>query len=774
MSRLFRIAGLAFICILGGAEHPASANDDIAWEVVHPFRFFKYESDFEIHRLAYEDLKSRALPAAPAPTILEMDRLLNNAGWWDEELKPAIVARYENPSLNTPRRILTALRNIEIEKQHRPRGAPELADQNTGYVAREYDFRRMGWASLLFPFHQSETEIGKGELIAAANVGVCWNRAVQRHDNCPDYIKPAFHTVSLKLAEGRAPGDAACAWELEAGSGAKFADPPEGTEVTAPCSRSVRLLVPFEQEAGVKVSVLGSTYRQNVRVRDVLAVSLGDSFSSGEGNPDVPAKMRWTSSTNLDPITISGAEEFARPGFIPLRKRGGDYFAAQWIDRACHRSAYSYPVRSAIQIALNDKHRSVTFLGYACSGAEINEGLFNPFMGPEYTSNKDDMPPYKQAQIPLMLSELCEQYAGGGVREEPIPGPEETRLIKAGLYKFGKPRGTTAAFDPAYRCGGAGAHEFKRPIDVMMLSIGGNDAGFSKWIRAAITSYRGGSKDAFLPILKGDAECDANAGSCGEMTSRWRRLEARYGLLREFLSERAWFRKTGEQPVLVYTYPSSATDKNGEYCASGNSGMTVLDLRSVCLRPKEMGIRKLPLIEAFVKTKLNPRIASFARPGGDAKPWLVVNEADDYISDFKARSFCATDVDEPGAQPEPEDKCYSRLDILRLHRNGKIPVFGAHNEHETLHVPRTLGTWQPFNPVLDFSPYHPRRRWLRTMNDVYVLINQQSAASRDTDVVTLLGFAQSAVYGAFHPTAEAHARVADAFARSAETVLMEP
>lgn len=126
MNRLFRIAGLAFICILGGAENPANADDDIEWEVVHPFRFFKYESDFEIHRLAYEDLKSRSAPAAPTPTILEMDRLLNNAGWWDEELKPEIVVRYEDPSLNTPRRILTALRHVEIEKQHRPRGLRSL------------------------------------------------------------------------------------------------------------------------------------------------------------------------------------------------------------------------------------------------------------------------------------------------------------------------------------------------------------------------------------------------------------------------------------------------------------------------------------------------------------------------------------------------------------------------------------------------------------------------------------------------------------------------
>ncbi len=547
MKHLLSIAA-AFLFFVGGFGNETRASDQIEWEVVHPFRFFKHDSDFEIHRLAHEDLKSHGL-AAP-PTILDMDHLLNDARWWDTDLKPEIIARYENPALNTPRRILTALRGVEIDKQRRSKGAPELARQNLGDSFVEYDFQRMGWASLLFPFHQSEREIGKGDLIDAGKTGFCWNRAAQRHDNCADYIKPANHTVSLRLPAGQADAGATCAWSIDQGNGAEFVGPPAGTTFSAPCQRDVRLRVPFEQEATIKVEVAGSTHRQAVKVHDVLVVSIGDSFSSGEGNPDVPAKMRWTSSTAKDPITIPDQDEFAVPGFIPMRKRDGDYFAAQWIDRACHRSAYSYPVRSAIQIALNDKHRSVTFLGYACSGAEVNAGLFNPFMGPEHVDNKEEMEPYRQAQIPLMLSELCERYVPSGVREDPISDEEENRLIKAGLYKFGKPRGKTAAFDPAYRCAELpGKPAFKRPIDVMMLSIGGNDVGFAKWIRAAITEYKGGTADAFLPILEGDAECAPNSGSCSAMTGRSRRLEARFALLREFLSERVSFRQNWSIPI---------------------------------------------------------------------------------------------------------------------------------------------------------------------------------------------------------------------------------
>ena len=51
---------------------------------------------------------------------------------------------------------------------------------------------------------------------------------------------------------------------------------------------------------------------------------------------------------------------------------------SNWLSTACHRSLYSYQTRVALQLALEDEHRAVTFLGYACSGAEILDGLLLP------------------------------------------------------------------------------------------------------------------------------------------------------------------------------------------------------------------------------------------------------------------------------------------------------------------------------------------------------------------------------------------------------------
>ena len=50
--------------------------------------------------------------------------------------------------------------------------------------------------------------------------------------------------------------------------------------------------------------------------------------------------------------------------------------APQWLSRDCHRSQYGYPFRVGIELALENRHRAVTFASFTCSGAEIAYGLF--------------------------------------------------------------------------------------------------------------------------------------------------------------------------------------------------------------------------------------------------------------------------------------------------------------------------------------------------------------------------------------------------------------
>jgi hypothetical protein len=53
-----------------------------------------------------------------------------------------------------------------------------------------------------------------------------------------------------------------------------------------------------------------------------------------------------------------------------------DRSGAQWLSPDCHRSQYGYPFRVSIGLALENRHRAVTFVSVACSGADIVEGLF--------------------------------------------------------------------------------------------------------------------------------------------------------------------------------------------------------------------------------------------------------------------------------------------------------------------------------------------------------------------------------------------------------------
>jgi hypothetical protein len=415
-----------------------------------------------------------------------------------------------------------------------------------GLREMEYNPVRMGWSSLLFPAHQKPEDLGGENLLSAANVAVCWNRAEQAHTNCGNlnsYINPTGHTVNLRAIN--APGmrvlTGECEWEIDTSSGARILKPqgiPAGN-LKVGCSEDVFVFVPAGTEIGIKLKIEAAQAETKTKVDDQLVVGVGDSFSSGEGNPDVPAKLGWTADKQRD---------WAADGTVivddvtngPTRKAVGDYYAAQWIDRSCHRSAYSYQLRSALHLAVQGPD-AVTFMSYACSGADVNKGLFQPFQGPEYTSSKDEVHAFQQAQFPLLLSELCQKYNGDEVLDEALSSDEETQAIASNKYKFGG-----VISDKAYRCANQPAGKgFKRPIDLMYISIGGNDLGFASWIMATITKE--GSFSSFFPILRnsGDPVCVNHQASCTETRLRWKVLGSRYSLLRDFIDHRLDFSDRG-------------------------------------------------------------------------------------------------------------------------------------------------------------------------------------------------------------------------------------
>jgi hypothetical protein len=122
---------------------------------------------------------------------------------------------------------------------------------------------------------------------------------------------------------------------------------------------------------------------RTVRIHDLLIVSIGDSLASGEGNPDVPGSYSISINRHLEPTVT----KVNRP--------------VQWQDRRCHRSAKSGPSLAAKAFENLNTKTSVTFLSFACSGAEIRHLISDPYEGSEPIGSQP-LPPQVDAVSALV------------------------------------------------------------------------------------------------------------------------------------------------------------------------------------------------------------------------------------------------------------------------------------------------------------------------------------------------------------------------------------
>src|SRR5262245_14647775 len=121
---------------------------------------------------------------------------------------------------------------------------------------------------------------------AATMVGkTCWNAEKNRHV-CPgikDYINPTSHSVIIDLVNVDRDSGVDCTW-LTAPNGPRAQ---RGQAVSEPCDSPVRLEIPYPAGARVTVEIGGiEVASAEIVVKDLLVVGMGDSFGSGEGNPD--------------------------------------------------------------------------------------------------------------------------------------------------------------------------------------------------------------------------------------------------------------------------------------------------------------------------------------------------------------------------------------------------------------------------------------------------------------------------------------------------------
>jgi hypothetical protein len=718
------------------------------WEIERNFRYFLYPSDVAVQRVARDLYAAKNSGAAPTPEQLE--HFINGPAFWTTKLSDAgdlaknWPVAWPRDAAATPYDLVKQLR---AEEGRRP---PPL----------EPELDRRGWASLIV------RERPEGPTLTGSTA-TCWNPVQRLHNGCAlwgDYVRAPGWIV--RVFDPAAAAGQTCQWTfagaVPAGAAPTFVAATQRalnagpTTVSGDC-RELRIVVPSDSNDAKSVSGRATVTRTmddsqasvTVTPKDRLVIGFGDSFTSGEGNPELTAQFSGAPWQNgnlparaLDPTSLADKDT-----------------RAQWTDRWCHRSVYSWQIRTALAAALSDPRQSFTILPYGCSGATIPEGILYGYNGVEWSLASDKGIVGSRSEVGLAYQEICQpqafrSYCVSGApwcgRTEPPTAAQEQA---EGFYQAA----ALGLRHAVMRCGPNNV--FKRAADALLIDIGINDVGFAGWAAAIILQDPG-----LRLAAHASAPCFDGTANCTGTQKLFATLVRRYDLLRTVLVQYV-LPDFGIDPshVIVAVYPPALENETGVFCPQGNAGLTIATLpsrnpfASACSGSVLAGgaLAEYPAndqVERDVehaRVKLNESLVAFAlKP-----PAFDVVTA--YTSDYAKRGVCATS--DPQSRPPPGDACFTVTDLAGLRCDLSA---------ESTHVPRAeaggcagVTAFLPFQPTR-FEPYRSRTRLFRTMNDVFLAINQRPQYYLDENAFGVLDLSGRATGGAFHPTAEGHAMIA--------------
>lgn len=111
-------------------------------------------------------------------------------------------------------------------------------------------------------------------------------------------------------------------------------------------------------------------------LKEKLVAIIGDSFTSGEGNParDCPLD----SNTEINPF-----DDCNKQSYQLIKKATLDHFRISdcWEEPLAHRSYLSGHMLAAKQLNLDDPYTTITYISFAHTGASIIDGLISPQEG---------------------------------------------------------------------------------------------------------------------------------------------------------------------------------------------------------------------------------------------------------------------------------------------------------------------------------------------------------------------------------------------------------
>ena len=494
------------------------------------------------------------------------------------------------------------------------------------------------------------------------HAGTCWDSGKQRLRNdgeCRNYINPTKHRVRVWIEE--ATDMANGQWSL---NGVTLNT--QNSFNVSPClaqyqkQTCLEFDLPYDetetQVRTISYSMGGRVYETPIQVYDRLVVGLGDSYAAGEGNPDRPAHFI---NGKFDTDRILTAQE----QIAPRKDKNG---RAVWLERRCHRSMYSYQFQTALLLALKNPREAVTFISYSCTGGTT----------PDIINRK--------------------QRPGEGWEFRNKVPPQLPRLRKILRREDGT----------------------MRPIDYLLLSTGGNDAEFSRFVAHVVVATNLLNKIpkmiklTLIPTSKtGDSVRKLLIGTESE-DGNYQKLHRSLLINPKELVPIKTCEAGGQcSRILLNVYPTLLNDEKGELC----KGEFVFD-------------------QSFWKDEeRHSRIV-------DVQNWVALPLRDIQLNDFPALNLGWRLV--KGHLPEFEKHGFCAgvkdLDAVR------IPTY----------VP---GGWKPTEPR-DYNTYSVRDRWIKIPFDAK-LTSDQTRRFLWFDFEFALEDDRSSI---IHPTWEGLAVMADA------------
>ena len=536
---------------------------------------------------------------------------------------------------------------------------------------------------------------------ASAYDRTCWNAKSRTHSACGDvgsYVSPQSQEIEIglkQLVSGSIIAEYNCIWHVG-----------DNEPITAPCDETVKSTLPYPAGATIAVNIEGeSAISVDAQVKDLLIVGLGDSYASGEGNPDSPVTLDENSRSH---------------SLYPARKSQDVGSDAVWMDDKCHRSLYSYQLRAALQIGLENPHGAVTFMGFSCSGAKVDQGILGPQAYVEYESTNDR----KSGGSTL-------RHLGGRGNDGELFWAMRELCKVAPVWR-----------DGTWICPD---RQFHRPVDFVFLSIGGNDIGFANLV--AWATLRDNASSVLAKFF--GATVSAEQFAANLQTS----LAPAYARLAKAL-EKSLPLKNGDidfdpSRIVLTAYPDILADEKGDPCDGVDGSDKPEDAyasnQSLDRFSSWLVVTKNKLEAAHAQlTQLHETMGQLAEANG----WTYAGRA--YADQpFKGHGFCAQRKD---ITDDPAEvlilPCWGKA--ARPTQSCQAGIFGQ-------------GTgWRPYDPATQNYPYALRQRWVRTFNDAYMVMNQKVAdrfGVIDEDA-SAANFSETT--GAMHPNAEGHASMADA------------